>query len=70
MTVAATKRYALGLCGVAGLLAAVTSIALIAAIFNTPDHVASAMGRGDVQALFDLVTDRFVAAVRVIARYL
>jgi hypothetical protein len=70
MTVIAAKRYALGLFAAAGALAAVTSILLMSAIVSTPDHVVSAMGQGDVQALFDLMTDRFVAAVRIIARYL
>ena len=70
MTVIAAKRYALGLFAAAGALAAVTSILLMSAIVSTPEHVVSAMGQGDVQALLDLMTDRFVAAVRIIARYL
>lgn len=70
MTIAATKRYALGLCGAAGVLAAVTSVALIASLLTAPDQVAAAMGQRDVEAIIGLVADRLVAAVRTIARYL
>lgn len=70
MTIAATKRYALGLCGAAGVLAAVTAIALISVLLNTPDQVVAAMGQGDVEALLGLFADRFFAAVRTVARYL
>lgn len=70
MTIAATKRYALGLCGAAGMLAAVTAVVLISILANAPDQVATAMGQGDVEALLGLVTDRLVTAVRALVRYL
>ncbi len=70
MTIAGTKRYALGLCGAAGVLAAITSVALIASLLTTPDQVATAMGQRDVEAILGLVADRLIAAVRTIAQYL
>ena len=70
MTIVATKRFALSLTGVAGVLAALTAIALISALFTAPERVAAAMGEGDAQALFALVSDRLMTAVRVLVRYL
>jgi uncharacterized protein (DUF1501 family) len=70
MTFAATRRYALGLCGAAGLAAAIMSVVLLSAVVNSPEQVVVAMGEQDLETLLGLVTDRLVAAVRQIVRFL
>jgi hypothetical protein len=70
MTFAATRRYALGLCGVAGIAAAIMSMVLLSAVANSPEQVVVAMGEQDLEALLGLVTDRLFAAVRQIVRFL
>jgi uncharacterized protein (DUF1501 family) len=70
MTFAATRRCALGLCGAAGIAAAITSVMLLSAMANSPEQVVVAMGEQDLETLLGLVTDRFFAAVRQIVRFL
>lgn len=70
MTLAATKRCALGLCGAAGALAAVTSGALISAVINAPDQVTAAMSDGDLRVLLGLALDRLASAATLLLRYL
>jgi len=70
MTFAATRRYALGLCGAAGLAAAIMSVVLLSAVANSPEQVVVAMGEQDLETLLGLVTDRLFAAVRQIVRFL
>ena len=70
MTFAATRRYALGLCGAAGIAAVITAVMLLSAMANSPEHVVVAMGELDFEKLLGLVTDRLFAAVRQIARFL
>jgi hypothetical protein len=67
---AATKRYALIACGVAGIVAALTSGVLISAVISTPEQVAAAMGQGELRAVLDVVVDRLVSAVRAVVRFL
>jgi hypothetical protein len=70
MTLAPTRHWALGICAAAGVAAAITSVALLSAVVNSPQQVVVAMGERDIQALLGLMTDRLVAAVREIVRYL
>jgi hypothetical protein len=70
MTFAATRRYALGLCGAAGIAAAIMSMVLLSAVANSPEQVVVAMGEQDLETLLGLVTDRLFAAVRQIVRFL
>jgi hypothetical protein len=70
MTLAATQRCALGLCGAAGIAAAVTSVVLLSAMMNSPEQVVAAMGERDLETLLGLVTDQLFAAVRQVVRFL
>jgi hypothetical protein len=70
MTMARARQWALGICAVAGIAAAITSAALISAVVSRPEQLATAMDRDAVQALLGVIADRVVAAVREISRYL
>ena len=70
MTFAATRRYVLGLCGAAGIAAAIMSMMLLLAVANSPEQVVVAMGQRDLETLLGLVADRLFAAVRQIVRFL
>lgn len=70
MVMVRARRCALGVCAAAGVAAAITSLALISAVVTRPEHLAAALEGDGMQALLGLITDRLVAAVREIARYL
>jgi uncharacterized protein (DUF1501 family) len=70
MRFAATRRCALGLCGAAGIAAAIMSVVLLSAVATSPEQVVVAMGEQDLETLLGLVTDRLFAAVRQIVRFL
>lgn len=70
MTLAATRKCAIGLCGAAGIAAAIMSVMLLSAMANSPEQVVVAMGQKDLETLLGLVTDRLIAAVQQIVRFL
>jgi hypothetical protein len=70
MTLAPARHWALGICGAAGVAAAIISVVLVSTVVNSPQQVVAAMGERDIQAILGLMTDRLVSAVREIVRYL
>jgi hypothetical protein len=70
MTLAPARQWALGICAAAGIAATIASVALVSAVVTTPQQVVAVMAEQDAQAILGLVTDRLVAAVREIVRYL
>lgn len=60
----------MGLCGAAGIAAAVMSVVLLSAMMNSPEQVVAAMGEQDLETLLGLVADRLFDAVRQVVRFL
>ena len=62
MTLAASGRYALGITGAIGVLAAIMALALIAAVLGSPERVVLAANDSDLSAILYLIVDRLAAA--------
>ena len=58
MTLAATRRYALALSGVVGVLASLIAAALIAVMLGNPERAVLAMSDSDLSAMVYLVLER------------
>ncbi len=58
MTLAATRRYALALSGVIGVLAGIIAAALIAVVLGDPERAVLAMSDSDLSAMVYLILDR------------
>ena len=70
MTLAATRRYALALSGVIGMVAVVVAGALIAVVLGSPERVAVAATDRELSAIFRLVIDGLALAALELLQFL
>jgi len=69
MTLAATRRYALALSGVIGVLAALAATALITVVLGSPERVAVAINDRELSAIVQLVIDRIASAALALLQF-
>ena len=70
MTLAATRRYALALSGVVGVLASIIAAALITVMLGNPERAVIAMSDSDLSAMVYLILDRVGSAAVALWRLL
>lgn len=70
MTLAATRRYALALSGVVGVLASIIAAALITVMLDNPERAVLAMSDSDLSAMVYLILDRVWSAAVALWRLL
>ena len=68
MTLAATRRYALALSAVLGVVAGIIAATLIAVVFASPERVAVVMNESDLSSLVYLILDRLGAMASALWR--
>ena len=69
MTLAATRRYALALSGVIGVLAALAATALITVVLGSPERVVLAINDRELSAILQLVIDRLASAALALLQF-
>lgn len=68
MTLAATRRHALALSGVIGVVTSIIAAALIAVVLGNPERAVLAMSDSDLSAIVYLMLDRLASVAVAVWR--